>query len=127
MNMKPDIKITNLVPDTNFKLLISGLMAIILWSGTATVIGFHLGVVIQLSNKISGVQPGTQSSKEEVDNIQKGITSVDSTAKSLYSFLTPFAAAVTGFFFNEVTSAKREEKKSDTSKDEDKNTSGGSG
>ncbi len=63
MNMKPDIKITNLVPDTNFKLLISGLMAIILWSGTATVIGFHLGVVIQLSNKISGVQPGTQSSK----------------------------------------------------------------
>jgi hypothetical protein len=88
------------------RVVTSGLLAIILWLGTATVIGSHLYTVVDLSHKLSQVKAGTGSSKEEVDNFEKSIASVESTAKTLYSFLTPFAAAVTGFFFSEVTSTK---------------------
>ena len=89
------------------RVVTSGILAITLWLGTATVIGSHLYTVVDLSHKLSQVKAGTTSSKEEVDNIEKSIASVESTAKTLYSFLTPFAAAVTGFFFSEVTSTKR--------------------
>jgi hypothetical protein len=83
------------------KLLISGVIALVLWMGTAGVIAAHVYVITDFSYKITQVKSGTQTSKEEVDNIQKSIGAVDGTAKSLYSFLTPFAAAVTAFFFNE--------------------------
>jgi hypothetical protein len=83
------------------KLLISGIIALVLWMGTAGVIAAHVYVITDFSYKITQVKSGTQTSKEEVDNIQKSIGAVDGTAKSLYSFLTPFAAAVTAFFFNE--------------------------
>lgn len=97
---------------SSIRVLTSGLLAVILWIGTATVIGSHMFTVVDLSHKLSQVKPGEQS-KEEVDNFEKSIASVESTAKTLYSFLTPFAAAVTGFFFSEVTSTKSDRSSSD--------------
>jgi hypothetical protein len=91
---------------SGLKLFLSGFIAIVLWLGTAGVIATHVYTVTDFSYKISQVEIGTQTSKEEVENIQKSIGAVDGTAKGLYSFLTPFAAAVTAFFFNEAIYGK---------------------
>jgi hypothetical protein len=91
---------------SGLKLFLSGFIAIVLWLGTAGVIATHVYTVTDFSYKISQVETGTQTSKEEVENIQKSIGAVDGTAKGLYSFLTPFAAAVTAFFFNEAIYGK---------------------
>jgi hypothetical protein len=91
---------------SGLKLFLSGFIALVLWLGTAGVIATHVYTVTDFGYKISQVKAGTQTSKEEVDNIQKSIGAVDGTAKSLYSFLTPFAAAVTAFFFNEAIYGK---------------------
>jgi hypothetical protein len=91
---------------SGLKLFLSGFIAMVLWLGTAGVIATHVYTVTEFGYRISQVKPGTQTSKEEVDNIQKSIGAVDGTAKGLYSFLTPFAAAVTAFFFNEAIYSK---------------------
>jgi hypothetical protein len=92
---------------SGLKLFLSGFIAIVLWLGTAGVIATHVYTVTDFGYKITQVKSGTQTSKEEVDNIQKSIGAVDGTAKGLYSFLTPLAAAVTAFFFNEAIYGKR--------------------
>ena len=84
------------------KIFISGLMALILWLGTGIVIGCHMYTVVDLGYQIARVDTDEENSQVKVENIQKSISSVDNTAKSLYTFLTPFAAAITGFFFSEV-------------------------
>ena len=97
-------------PNSKLKLWISGIMAGVLWIGTGAVIGCHLYSITDLGYKLSQVEAGTANSKEKVANFQISISAVDGTAKGLYSFLTPFAAAVTGFYFNEASTNRQKEK-----------------
>jgi hypothetical protein len=113
IDTKEEVKITSnsrideVILLSERKLFMSGFIALVLWIGTAGVIATHVYVITDFGYKITQVRSGTQTSKEEVDNIQKSIGAVDGTAKGLYSFLTPFAAAVTAFFFNEAYGRKK--------------------
>ena len=79
----------------NTKLIFSGILAGSLWITLAGVIGFHIFTVSQLSYKLAELK-----SVEQDTHIKDAIAANNDTAKTLYAFLTPLAAGITGYFFN---------------------------
>lgn len=82
----------------NLKLIISGVLAGSLWVILGAVIAYHFWEVAQFSAELAKLRGGT--AKDDAEMIQRGIAAVNDTAKTLYAFLTPLAAGVTGYFFN---------------------------
>lgn len=79
----------------NLKLIFSGILAGSLWVTLAGVIAFHFYSVSQLSNKLAELK-----SSEQDTHIKDAIAANNDAAKTLYAFLTPLAAGITGYFFN---------------------------
>lgn len=79
----------------NTKLIFSGILAGSLWITLAGVIGFHIFTVSQLSYKLAELK-----SAEQDIHIKDAIAANNDAAKTLYAFLTPLAAGITGYFFN---------------------------
>ncbi len=79
----------------NTKLIFSGILAGSLWITLAGVIAFHIFTVSQLSNKLAELK-----SAEQDTHIKDAIAANNDAAKTLYAFLTPLAAGITGYFFN---------------------------
>jgi hypothetical protein len=60
----------------------------------AGVIGFHIFTVSRLSYKLAELK-----SAEQDIHIKDVIAANNDTAKTVYAFLTPLAAGITGYFF----------------------------
>jgi len=88
----------------SFKLYnIAAGLAGVLWLVLASVIGFHFFQVSQLCAKLAALAPGTTGG----EYAEKAIAALDSTAKTLYTFLTPLVAGVTGYFFSEIKASNK--------------------
>ncbi len=79
----------------NLKLIFSGILAGSLWITLASVVAFHFYTVSQLSYKLAELK-----SAEQDTHIKDAIAANNDAAKTLYAFLTPLAAGITGYFFN---------------------------
>lgn len=98
----------------NFRTRVSGRLALGLWSLLGAVVFIHIiGIsysAIQLSRKV-GFQ--TVSLNEDDVSLRKQVVDdsvgmINDAVKTLYSFLTPLATAVTGYYFSAVETDESE-------------------
>lgn len=78
-----------------FRLNMAGGLAGILWLSLLLVILYHCVSTFWFSNKLSQLK-----AEEKSSFIEEAIQANHETAQSIYTFLTPLAAAVTAFFFD---------------------------
>ncbi len=74
-----------------------------LWIGLAITVGIHLCAVVAFSALLIR-KPHTDDKEEYSQRIKDAISSVNETSKTLYTFLTPLATAVTGYYFSTISS-----------------------
>lgn len=79
----------------NLKLYVAGGLAAILWITLGAVIGYQCYSTFKLSIELSKV-----GSEEIAKYIKEAIQQNKEVAQTIYTFLTPLAAAVTTFFFD---------------------------
>ena len=82
----------------NLKAGMSGVLALGLWLLLGSIVVAHVAATITFSWELvkSSNANGTGKGNEQVE---KATSLVGDTAKTLYSFLTPLATAVTGYYF----------------------------
>ncbi|AFY66202.1 hypothetical protein [Geitlerinema sp. PCC 7407] len=80
----------------SLKLLVSALLALILWGFLGYVAVFHLLTSRQFAQKVADL-PAADPAR--VAQMEKAMIGFNSTVQTLYALLTPLATAVTGYFF----------------------------
>ena len=88
----------------NHRLYIAGILAGILWLSLLGVIFYHCSSTFRLSDRLSQLK-----TEEESSFVKEAVQLNQETAQSIYTFLTPLAAAVTAFFFDANRSDKNED------------------
>ncbi len=85
-----------------FNTYLAGGLAILLWSSLVTVVILHYISASSISQRIFDE---SSSSLEEIESkVDKASALIDDTAKTIYSFLGPITAAITGFYYRNVSS-----------------------
>ena len=88
----------------NYRLYVAGGLAAILWLSLLGVIVYHCFSTFYFSRQLSQLK-----TEEESSSVKEAIQMSQETAQSIYTFLTPLAAAVTAFFFDANGSSKDED------------------
>jgi hypothetical protein len=88
----------------NYRLYVAGGLAGILWLSLLGVIAYHCFSTFHFSRRLSELK-----TEEESSSVKEAIQMNQETAQSIYTFLTPLAAAVTAFFFDANGSSKDED------------------
>jgi len=99
------------------KILLSAMLGLILWVLLGGLIIAHFGMISYLTVKMTEENTDVESSfdrasdsqteknssnndsKTSIEKFDKAVATINDTAKSLYTFLTPLATAVTGYYF----------------------------
>ena len=84
----------------NIKLDIAGRLAGALWLTLMLVIGFHFWTISKLSFKLADIPSNPQANS--ATQVKDAIAATNDMAKTLYAFLTPLAAGITGYFFEVI-------------------------
>jgi hypothetical protein len=85
----------------NYRLYVAGGLAAILWLSLLGVIAYHCFSTFYFSRQLSQLK-----TEEKSSSVKEAIQMSQETAQSIYTFLTPLAAAVTAFFFDANGSSK---------------------
>lgn len=88
----------------NYRLYIAGGLAAILWLSLLSVIAYHCFSTFYFSRRLSQLK-----SEEDSTYVKEAIQMNQETAQTIYTFLTPLAAAVTAFFFDVKASNKQDD------------------
>jgi hypothetical protein len=103
----------------NFRTFVSGRLAIGLWLLLGSVVVIHMvGVIFSASQLSRLARPQVNTLSEEdvklrTQLVQESVGLIDSSAKTLYSFLAPLATAVTGYYFSAIETAVEQKTKRD--------------
>ncbi|MEM9544143.1 MAG: hypothetical protein AAGA60_32240 [Cyanobacteria bacterium P01_E01_bin.42] len=92
-----------------FKLYVTGGLAVSLWVILLLLACFHFAVVAHLSSKLANIEPTPDDNNNASIYVKEAISATNDTAKTLYTFLGPLAAAVTGYFFEETRRESEEQ------------------
>lgn len=95
------IKVTPAEKRKNYTTLISGKLAQKLWWMLGGVVFIHLIAIVCLS--FLSVEKPDENDTEHSERFEKAISNVNESSKTLYTFLTPLATAVTGYYFTTLT------------------------
>lgn len=96
----PGVDVSESEKRANFKLYVAGGLAISLWVSLIVVMFFNIFTINQLSQKLATISSNEQSN--QATYIKDAIAANNDTAKTLYTFLTPLAAGITGYFWGEA-------------------------
>lgn len=102
----------------NSKLIIAGILACGTWSVLGWLICSQFQNSVSFAEKIAAI-PSTAT--DRINVIKEANDTVNKTSSSLYAFITPFATAISGYFF--ISSSDCLSKKNDKSKDDNSTTS----
>lgn len=116
---------------SNLKLWTAGLLAISLWIVLGNIAHNQFSSSREFASKLASLPVRVEKEKmsvegeERVKLIEKANNMVDSTARGLYTFLTPIVTAITGYFFVAASApAPRATSGSQPARPENTNTSG---
>ncbi|MBD1847751.1 hypothetical protein H6F89_31045 [Cyanobacteria bacterium FACHB-63] len=84
----------------NFKVRVSGDLAAGLWYLLGFVVVVHLLAVTALAWRLSNQPTAGDSEEKRIERIEKAVSTVTDTAKTLYPVLGVLTAAVTGYYFS---------------------------
>jgi hypothetical protein len=98
MTMRPDSFHDNPPPEwrESTKLTIAGFLAVSNWCLLGWLICSQFNNSVSFAEKIAALPP---TEKDRINLIKDANETVNKTASSLYAFVTPFATAITGYFF----------------------------
>jgi hypothetical protein len=98
MTMQPDYSHNNPPPEwrESTKLIIAGFLAVSNWCLLGWLICSQFNNSVSFAEKIAALPP---TEKDRINLIKEANETVNKTASSLYAFVTPFATAITGYFF----------------------------
>ena len=83
----------------NYKVQVTGILALLLWVVLGTVVIANIASVIFLAERLSSGKELGDASNAKIERIEKAVVMINDTAKTMYSFLTTLATAVTGYYF----------------------------
>lgn len=90
-----------------FKTKIAGWLAVGLWVGLIIVYLGHLTAIVYLSVLL--VNPPASDDPTRLERFDRSFVAINDTAKTIYSFLTPLATAITSYYFVTELVAGRDE------------------
>ncbi len=96
------------------KLIIAGILACGTWSVLGWLICSQFQNSVSFAEKIAALPP---TATDKINIIKEANDTVNKTSSSLYAFITPFATAISGYFF--ISSGILPSKKDDDSNDDD--------
>jgi hypothetical protein len=110
MIMRPDSFHDNPPPEwrESTKLIIAGFLAVSTWGVLGWLICSQFNTSVSFAEKIAVLSP---TEKDRINLIKDANETVNKTSSSLYAFITPFATAITGYFFisSGILSGKKKE------------------
>jgi hypothetical protein len=98
------------------KLIIAGILACGTWSVLGWLICVQFQNSVSFAEKIAALPP---TDKDRINIIKEANDTVNKTSSSLYAFITPFATAISGYFF--ISSSNLLTKKDDSKDRNSKN------
>lgn len=101
---RQDVQFTFAEARKNYNTLLSGTLAKVLWYTLGGVVVLHFASVIVFSWRLADKPDLNDTNYPE--RVKSAIASVNDTAKTLYTFLTPLATAVTGYYFTTIGASK---------------------
>lgn len=126
-NDTPSVTLSSGELRKNFRTLVSGRLATGLWVLLGGVVSVHIiGVALSslslsLYAVLSDINIEENNSEVRKQLVEDSVALVDGSAKTLYSFLTPLATAITGYYFSaietEVEQKRRQKDSSSARKD----------
>jgi hypothetical protein len=110
MIVQPDSSHNNPPPEwrESTKLIIAGFLAVSTWCVLGWLICSQFNNSVAFAEKIAALPP---TEKDRINLIKEANDTVNKTSSSLYAFITPFATAITGYFFisSGILSGKKNE------------------